>query len=356
MLICGLVDNHLAIAYPRLGAALMTLPLADLPTPVSSASVDVDGNRHDLLVKRDDLTATAYGGNKVRKLEYVLRRAADRGAKRIATFGAVGSNHAVATALYAKQRGFECTSLLSHQSLKPGLGRALRFHQQNGTEVVRFGGSRDERVATMRRYFQGRRCWVVPLGGSSWLGTVGFVNAGLELAAQIDAGDIACPSRVYVALGTMGTAAGLALGFALAGLATTVHAVRVTDDQFANEPALQSLMQKTAALMRHYDASVPRDLEQRARIECRHAFFGDGYGRSNPETEAAIAFAERSLGLTLESTYSGKAMAAVLDDLKHGLSSPVLFWNTYNSRPLEVDDTLAPDFAQIPEEFSRYFD
>lgn len=350
------MQNHLARAYPKLGTALGTMPLADLPTPVSAREIDVGGTRRQLLVKHDDITGADYGGNKVRKLEYVFKRAQDRGAERIATFGAVGSNHAVATAIYASKAGFGCTCFLAHQSLKPGLGRALRIHQQVGTEVVRWGGPRRDRVAALRRYAQGRRTWIVPLGGSSWLGTVGFVDAGLELAAQIAAGDIPRPERVYVALGTMGTVAGLALGFALAGLDIEVQAVRVTDEQFANEAALGRLMQKTALLMHRYDEALPADLAARARVVCRHAFFGPGYGRSDARTDDAVTTARDELGLTLDTTYSGKTMAALLADLGAGYDRPALFWNTYNSRPLDVDDSMPIDTARMPEEFSRYFD
>ncbi|MDH3748087.1 MAG: pyridoxal-phosphate dependent enzyme, partial [Gammaproteobacteria bacterium] len=249
----------------------------------------------------------------------------------------------------------ECTCFLSHQSLRPGLGTALRFHQQHGTAIVRFGGNRCDRIATLRKHLHGRHAWVIPLGGSSWLGAVGFVNAGLELAAQIQAGDLPTPTRIYVALGTMGTAVGLALGLALARLDIEVQAIRVTERQYANEAAAAHLVDKTAKLMRHYDSSIPADLSDRARLVCRNEFFGDGYGRSNEATEAAITIADKQLGLTLDSTYSGKAMAAVLHDLRAGYSAPVLFWNTYNSQPLDVDTNVAPDFDVMPREFARYF-
>ena len=341
--------------FPGLEAALGRMPLAELPTPVSLATLDSLSNPRQIAIKRDDLTGRRYGGNKVRKLEYLLYRARQRGAKRVATFGAIGSNHAVATALCAIEAGFECTCLLAHQSLKPGLGRALRIHQTVGTEVVALSGDRRKRVATMRRTLQGRGVFAIPMGGSSWLGTMGFVNAGLELKAQIDAGACPLPARVYVAFGTMGTAVGMALGMAMAGLETEVHAVRVTDTAYASEAAAKRLMAKTALLMRRLDPEIPADLATRARLVYRHEFFGDGYGVSNPETERAIEIARDELELGLESTYTGKAMRALLADLRSGYDRPVLFWNTYNSRPIEVDDDLQPDFSVIPKEFQRYF-
>ena len=349
------MSNALADLYPDLGAQLPILPLADLPTPVSTHDIPIGPRTCRVFIKHDDVTGREYGGNKVRKLEYLLARARERGARRIATFGAVGSNHAVATAIYARSCEFDCTCFLSHQSLKPGLARALRIHQHYGTEVLRLARPGADRRAQFRRYLQGRNAWVVPLGGSSWLGSVGFVNAGIELANQVRAGDIALPERIYVALGTMGTAIGLALGFALAGIDTEVQAIRVTALEFSNEDAARRLLHKCADLMRHYDRSIPADLTRRARLVCRDEFFGDGYGRTNEATEAAIDFAREHIGLALESTYSGKTMAALLADLRDGQPDNVLFWNTWNSRSLDVDESKAPDFDVIPREFARYF-
>ena len=350
------ISNLLGERFAELGRRLPTMSLGELPTPVSDKTLSIGERDYRIAIKHDDVTAARYGGNKVRKLEYVFPRARERGAERIATFGAIASNHAVATALYAKQAGFECTCFLSHQSLKPGLGRALRFHQQNETEIVKFPPTRPERVETLRRYLHGRRAWVVPLGGSSWLGTVGFVNAALELVAQIDRGELEKPARVYVALGTMGTAAGLALGFALAGSDIEVQAIRVTHVEFANAPATQALMEKTAHMMHLHDPAVPADLAARSRIVVRDEFFGEGYGRPTTEGESAIELAGEQLGIGLDSTYTGKTFAALLHDLQHGGSESVLFWNTYNSRPLDVDDTLPPDFDVVPREFERYYD
>ncbi len=350
------MSNRLGLAYPRLDSAIGRLPIADLPTPVTVGRVDSLSTPREIAIKHDDVTGAHYGGNKIRKLEYLLHRARQRGARRVATFGAVGSNHAVATALCAIDAGFDCTCLLSHQTPKPGLGRALRIHQTVGTEIVALSGSRANRVATMRECLQGRGVQAIPLGGSSWLGTVGFVNAGLELAAQIEAGECEAPARVYVAFGTMGTAVGIALGLALAGLDAETHAVRVTDETYANPAAATRLMHKTAQLLNRLDSEIPEDIASRARLICRDDCFGDGYSVSNPETELAIATAREELGLALESTYTGKAMRALLQDLANGYGGSVLFWNTYNSRPLRVDDELQPDFSVIPREFARYFD
>ena len=135
-----------------------------------------------------------------------------------------------------------------------------------------------------------------------------------------------------------------------------IAAVRVTDPQFANPPAAQRLMAKTATLMHRIDAGIPADLANRARLICREEFFGGGYGETTPDGELAIVTAREEFGLALESTYTGKAMAALLGDLRAGAKGPFLFWNTYNSRPMQIDDSVEPDFNRIPPEFARYFD
>lgn len=350
------MSMRLGLLFPRLDTVLGRLPIADLPTPVSMARIRSSPQRREIIVKRDDLSGRLYGGNKVRKLQYLLHRAKERGADRVVTFGAVSSNHALATALYAIDAGFRCTCLLSHQSLKPGLGYALRVHQTIGTDVVALSGSDVERENTIRRVTEADAVETIPVGGTSRLGTLGSVDAGLELAAQIERGECPKPARIYVALGTMGTAVGIALGLALAGLDIETHAVRVTTEDFANAAAAKRLMRETAAYLYQLEPSIPADIAKRTRLVVRHEFFGDGYGRSNPETNRAIDIAQRELALDLESTYTGKAMRALLADLDAGFDEPVLFWNTYNSRPLGINENLEPDFSVIPEEFRRYLD
>lgn len=352
------MTDYLASEYPALAQRLKKIPLAELPTPVDEHRIVVGAARQTVAIKHDNLTGALYGGNKLRKLEYLLQRAAARQALRVATFGTVGSNHALATALYANQLGFECTCFLSHQTRTPHAARALNMHLQNRTEIVRFGGSYQARVATMRQYLRNRRTWVIPMGGSSWLGAVGFVNAGLELASQVAAGEIRRPDRLYVAMGTMGTAVGLALGLALAGLDTEIQAIRVTHESIANRDGLHRLLRKTANLMHRIDPSLPADLAGRTQMTFRDEFFGDGYARSNSDTEHAIDFAAAEMELSLDATYTGKAMAALLHDLAGPeiAGRPVLFWNTYNSRPLPVSCDRPSTTSNLPKEFLRYFD
>jgi D-cysteine desulfhydrase len=352
------MTDYLAMAYPRLAGRLAKLPLANLPTPVVNTSVTTHIGKRDVAIKRDDLTGDLYGGNKVRKLEYLLHSATSKNAKRVATFGTVASNHAVATSLYTNSLGLECTCLLSNQVRSNSAPRALNMHIQCGTEIIRYGGSRPTRIRILRKHLWNRGVFLIPPGGSNWLGAVGFVNAGLELAAQIDAGETPTPDRLYVANGTMATAVGIALGLALAGLPTEVQAIRVTESFVANPNAMRRLLTKTAGVLHSLDASVPDNLADLARYEFRDGFLGDGYAKTNIATDHAVRVAADELGLMLETTYTGKAMVAMLQDLdKPELAhQSMLFWNTYNSRPLATGPDRPVDVSRLPPEFLRYFD
>jgi len=352
------MTDYLGQAFPELSQRLPKTSLADLPTPVDARSIVIGKQQRTISLKHDEHSSKIYGGNKVRKLEYLLRRACDRNAQRVATFGTVASNHALATALHAASLNLGCTCFLSHQIKTANVRLALNMHLQNGTEIVHFGGDRAARVRTLRRNLSNQRCWVIPVGGSTWLGVLGFINAGLELAEQIDAKLVPEPQRLYVANGTMATSAGLALGLALAGLRTEVHAVRVTHDYIANPEAMRRLIAKTVMLMNRFDASFPADLGDKVRLIFRDEFFGGGYAHTTEAADKAIGLAREQLGLALDTTYTGKAMAALLHDARRPelADQSLLFWNTYNSRPLPVTADRPEDTSALPAEFLRYFD
>jgi len=350
-------SDYLQARFPVLGEKLPRMRLATLPTPVHELEIDPGSGRRSLSIKYDNLTGSTYGGNKVRKLEYIFPCALAKGCRRIATFGAAGSNHALATALYARQAGFECTAFLSHQAKTGLVAATLNMHLRNHTDLVRYGGAYKSRVNTLRENLWGKGAWVIPMGGSSWRGTVGFIAAGLELASQIENKEIPLPDRLYVGSGTMGTAVGLALGLAIAELKTEVHAVRVSDTSIANEKAMGSLLHKTAAMLWRLDSSVPADLAARANLRMRHGFFGPGYAQSTAATDEAIEFAKSQLDVTLEPTYTGKTMAALLDDMRKSGAGEIkfLYWHTYNSVPLDVPTDHPLDEQALPKEFLRYF-
>jgi D-cysteine desulfhydrase len=186
---------------------------------------------------------------------------------------------------------------------------------------------------------------------------VGFVNAGLELAAQVADGLVRRPDRIYIACGTTGSAAGLALGIAAAGLSSTVHAVQVADNPFASERKMLKLMAKTHLILNRADTSFKVDGYEQ-NVVWRDDFLAGGYARVDAATRAAVSAAKGQLDLSLETTYTGKAMAAMLHDMQSGDCDGefCLFWNTYNAQALPVSADRPTDLGNIPTEFERYYE
>ena len=336
----------LADAFPGV-RDLPREPLCALPTPLEELAVEA-GVR-SLCVKRDDLTSAAYGGNKARKLEFLLGAALAESRRAVITFGAYGSNHALATAVHTRALGLEPHVVLSPQAPGPFAARTLRAHAGLGTvihPVEGWDGSREAvRVRRELTARDGIAPAVIPMGGTSALGAVAYVNAAFELADQAPLPDV-----VYVAAGTVGTAIGLAIGFAALGAATRVEAVRVTPGEVCNLPAAQELARATVKLLRGMAAFPDLSAEQ-LPFNLREDHYGPGYGIPTPETLAAVDVA-RKAGVTLETTYTGKAFAAFLADAAIGglADQDVVFWNTYNSAPLPAP---GPDEA-LPEVLREY--
>lgn len=346
--------SYLARNLPRLASRLPRVPLGDFPTRV----VAVNDSNCDLSIKRDDESNSAYGGNKLRKLEYLFGQAFRGRACYVATFGAASSNHALATAVHARRLGLRPIVFLSRQPVTPMLAPTLEMHQRIGSQVVYWGGDRANRRAILRSTIRAlpERAWVFPAGGSSWVGAIGFVNAAFELKNQIDSGLLKPPDRIYLPLGTMGTVAGLAAGLTAARLDCTVVAVRVVPDFVASRQLLTKYVAKIVTLCNRFDAHISEEDSLR-RIEFRDDQFGQGYARSTPAADSAVAMAKCKWGLDLETTYSGKTVAALQADRENGLldDKQVLFWNTFDSAGITTLPGTGPQ-SRLPAELQNYLD
>ncbi|MEL6868180.1 MAG: pyridoxal-phosphate dependent enzyme [Pseudomonadota bacterium] len=335
--------SYLNERYPLLAQRLSHLPLADLPTPLQPL-----GSNEQLWVKRDDLTHGLYGGNKVRKLEYLLADARRRGKRDVVTFGGVGSNHALATALHAASNDLECTAMLMPQRMTDFVEGTLRRHQANGTKITRYYHERSKRVASLRHLRDSGELAVVPMGGTSPLGSIGYVNAAFELAHQWPANQPP-PTRIYVAAGTMGTAAGLAVGVRLLGWPTQIVATRVIDYDECNEAAIARLCEKIWRRLKRAAPSLPDISDPAAQVAIRHYYLGDGYAHPTPAALNAVREAGERWQLQLESTYTGKAMACMLDELpQRAAQEDWVFWQTYSGTPtVGGHKALAGDYADF---------
>lgn len=352
--------NSLAEHFPELGRRLARRPIAQSPTPLEPLLRlgKAIGAPH-LLAKRDDLSGEPYGGNKVRKLEYLLGDALAQGCDSVLTFGAAGSNHALATAIYAIQAGLGCDAVLTRQVRTAYVAGTLRWHALIGTRIHAATGLEGTRALAdrIRSEHPGgpARMYEIPWGGSSLLGTTGFVAAGLEFAAQFRAAGFQRPARIYLPCGTMGSAAGLALGLGAAGLPATVVSVKVVPHDAVSDQAIHRLMESTNRELHGRDPGFPLLPAASSCIEFRTGYLGGGYAHASPEAEAAAGLALDLEGLTADTTYSAKALACLLEDARSGRLADCVpvFWQTYNSRPCPAGLDSA-DTSGLPESF-RYF-
>jgi D-cysteine desulfhydrase len=219
----------LFVRFPALGRALRRAPLGNFPTPVERARSLGEAIGVPLYIKRDDRSAEPYGGGKARKLELLLGQALADKHPEVITFGAVGSHHALATAIYARRLGLRTTLLFLPEPPSPDVRTILFGCAKQGAHMELVGTLRAaERRAAALVEAASDKPLILPAGGSSPLGNVGFVNAAFELSEQIDEGAMPQPHDVYMALGTMGSAVGLAIGFKALGLPVRVVAVRAS--------------------------------------------------------------------------------------------------------------------------------
>jgi 1-aminocyclopropane-1-carboxylate deaminase/D-cysteine desulfhydrase-like pyridoxal-dependent ACC family enzyme len=298
---------------------LEPLPLGRYPTPVRRCSPG--GARGELWVKDDGDSAALYGGNKVRKLEYVLAAARARGARRIVTFGAGGSHHVLATTLYGRSVGLATAAVLWPQPWTAHAEDTLRAALAAGLEplAVRSRAAALPGVACIL----GRGDYLVPPGGSSRIGARGYLAAAHELATQIRAGEAPEPDAIVVALGSGGTAAGILAGVVAEGLRSRVIAVDV---------AIGSAAATALVLYLAYGLGGRLgDLGRRLGVE--RGYLGAGYGHPT-EVGARATVEARAAGLTLDPTYTAKTFAAALDQVRRS-PGVVLYWNTLSGRPLE---------------------
>ena len=313
--------------------SLPRLPLAFLPTPLLP-SPNLRGvlgaEAPPILVKMDDWTGLALGGNKVRKLEFVFGQM-EPGTHTVITCGGPQSNHCRVTAAAAAHLGLECILVVNGEPPDPPTGNSLLM-RLFGAEIRPVAG-RDDRAPGMEEAAaevrgQGRRPLVIPLGASTPLGALGYVQAAVELDRQMAEGGGWGSGRTWIFLSSSscGTLAGLALGFALLGR-EEVRLVGVSPDITAEEmvTTTRDLVAGAAALL-GAQVGLPPEL-----VVPDDRFVGDGYGVPTPPSLEAAAFFGRHAGMILDQTYTAKAGAGFLDWIREGRIPPgdtALFWHT----------------------------
>lgn len=316
-----------------LTTALQRFPRLELvpnPTPVERLERLSQHMRCDIWIKRDDLTPLAMGGNKARKLEFLGADALRAGANVLVTAGAIQSNHVRQTAALAARLGLGCHALLENPISST---EDCYLHNGNRLLLDLFGATVEDvsaledpeaqiEAVAGRLRAQGKRPYVLPVGGSNALGALGYVRAGVELARQLR--DLRQTfAAVVVASGSAGTQAGLSLALAYELPELPVIGITVSRPKETQRPKVESLIERCAALL---GVPVPSRLE----IQLWDEYHGPCYGAPNEGTQAALNKLARCEGVLLDPVYTGKAMDGLLDGiaLTRFAAGSVLFVHT----------------------------
>lgn len=291
-----------AFSFADALASIPREPLANLPTPIST--VRTDWHRGDLYVKRDDLTGMGLSGNKVRKLEYLIADARLHGADTLITWGSVHSNCARALAVAAAATGFRCVLVLTTNG-PPKIEGNLLIDHLVGADIRLVDGGDLERAKLAAEWevcelrARGARPYVVPFGGSSLTGVLGYARAARELSVQL--GRDSAIRTVVVPVASGGTYVGLALGLKMLQLPIRPVGAVVLDPPQAWVSRMIWMARETS---RRFGLNTTLTTEDIHLFDAR----GEGYGKSTTdEVRFAIDFA-RQTGLLLDPAYTGKAL------------------------------------------------
>jgi D-cysteine desulfhydrase len=294
------------------------ISLARLPTPLERLERTGKALGIDLWVKRDDLTGIGFTGNKVRKLEFLCAQALERAADTLVTCGAVGSNHARATAVAAARLGMRVHLVLRGEDRDPPDGNLL-LDRLLGATITFIPPSewphRDRLMEGIAAGYasKGRRAYVIPEGGSNALGSMGYALLMNEMVPQERVEEIRI-RRIVHATGSAGTTAGIALGVAACGRDDVeVIGVCVCDDPAYFDAKIHAILDTAVAT-----GFAKEAVRKRARWRVVDGYEGNGYAQTTPEEMADVAAFTRREGVILDPVYTGKAFRGLVGELKAG--------------------------------------
>ena len=306
---------------------LSRVPIAHLPTPLEPLPrLTAQLGGPELWIKRDDQTGLATGGNKARKLEYLVADALAQGADTLITAGAAQSNHARQTAAAAVKFGLECVLALRGED-PPQMQGNLLLDRLLGAEVRWAGGMPlSEAMAQVAEELRaaGRQPYVVPYGGSNPIGASGYVAAMEELLAQCAERDMRFDHIVF-ASSSGGTQAGLVVGARALGYEGRILGISVDPRAEALRHTLAGLATATADHLGLGLTFAPED------FAVNDGYLGGGYGVVGELEREAMRTMARTEGVLLGPVYTGRAFGGLLDLIRRGVLGPgerVLFWHT----------------------------
>lgn len=351
------VSRPLFDAFPALRERVPFVPLADLPTPLEPMHTLSAQVGADLWVKRDGLTHPEYGGNKIRKFEFIFGDLQRKRARVILTGGGLGSHHTLATAVLARQFGLQAVCSYYCQPIDQEVHHNLRLSAPLGIDAHFCGDYTGLALSFFGQYLRwwlrsGRPPYFVYPGAPGTLGMLGYVNAAFEIKAQLEATGKPEPEALFVAAGSCGTFAGLLLGARLAGLGCRIVGVRIIEEDVANRRKIARMVNGAARYLRRREPYIPRVTIGAEDVELLDGYLGGGYAHPTAEALRAVRQVARAEALPLETTYTGKAMAALLDYAARHPGSRLLFLDTFT----ESTALDKGEYRSLPERFWPVFD
>lgn len=338
-------------------------------------------------VKRDDQVSGAIGGNKARKLEFLIADALQRKAKTLVTVGMVGSNHALSVAALGKALGLKVKLILGPQPISENVRKKLLSFHALGAEI-RYHSYRIFMLIDILWFyllsFFNSEIYFIPPGGSNSLGSLGYVNAFFELVEQV--GEVAIkektrtrrlgfPEQLIVPIGTGGTTEGLLVGSCLAGYFEKIKiiAVDIVDSFLMSEKRVRKEAAKIYDFIYSHLSEVDRKKVPQCNFKSKLAFeYVKGYavpeyGRAQPEVEAMIKKIKQQEGIELDSTYSGKAMHYLMNEFEKNVrlgikNKQTIFWLTYNAYDLAALiqqhhwTDISHKWKDLPKKLWMYFE
>lgn len=308
--------------------SLPRFPLATLPTPLDELPRLSQELGARILMKRDDLTGFALGGNKVRKLEFLIADALAQNADVVVTGGGVQSNHIRTTAAAARKAGLDAAGVFFSSPAGEVNGNLL-LDEILGAQLIYANANKNETERAIEMVcdnlrVQGRRPYLIPVGGSTKRGCVAYMLAVQELQEQLRVQNIQ-PDAIVTTTGSCGTHAGILAGVKFFGMSVPVHGVTVSRPVEECRARLARLVGETSDFIEH--ALLLDD----ADIIVHGDYLGEAYAKITPEARSAIYRTAQWEGIFLDPVYTAKTMAGMFDLIRRGVlkrNSTIVFWHT----------------------------
>lgn len=309
-------------------SSLPRFPLATLPTPLDELPRLSQDLGVRVVMKRDDLTGFALGGNKARKLEYLVADALAQKADALVTGGGVQSNHVRTTAAAARKAGMDAVGVF-FASPSGQVNGNLLLDQILGAQLMYADVDKHQTELVIRRVCddlraQGRKPYLIPVGGSTKLGVIAYMLAVGELLGQLRAQDIRLDA-IVITTGSCGTHAGVLAGLKFYGAQIPLHGITVSRSKEECFERIRRLVGETGEFLEQDLAPGEND------VIVHDGYLGEAYAKITPEARAAIQRVARFEGIFLDPVYTGKAMAGLIDLVARSVfkkGSTILFWHT----------------------------